>query len=73
LWPVITSTPLAYAAADSAATNAALSRSIALTAPFRQLSAMDADIGSGKMSSSPFSTPSKMAGHQDGLVGDVHL
>ena len=43
------------------ATNVALSRSNALTAPPRQLSAKVADMGSGKMSSSPFSTPWKMA------------
>jgi hypothetical protein len=33
----------------------------ALAAPLRQLSPMDADRGSGKISSSPFATPSKMA------------
>src|SRR5580658_2252671 len=35
-------------------------RSRALTAPVRQLVAMDWDAGSGKMSSSPFSNPSKI-------------
>src|SRR5262249_5339412 len=35
--------------------------SSALAAPLRQPSAMDADMGSAKMSSSPFSTPSNIA------------
>jgi hypothetical protein len=35
-------------------------RSSALVAPVRQPSAIDSDMGSGKMSSSPFSNPSKM-------------
>src|SRR5439155_2790664 len=42
-------------------TKAANWRSSTLAAPLCQLSAIDADIGSGKMSSSPFSTPSRMA------------
>ena len=37
---------------------AAYCRSSALAAPLRQLLAMDCDMGSGKMSSSPSSTPS---------------
>src|SRR6266704_2318642 len=53
--------PFAYDLTGSAATSAAYWRSSALAALLRQLSAMDCDIGSGKMSSSPFSTPSKMA------------
>src|SRR2546426_6894240 len=36
-------------------------RSSALVAPARQPSAMDSDVGSGNISSSPFSTPSKIA------------
>src|SRR5215831_6468810 len=42
-------------------TNTACWRSRALVTPLRQPSAMDWDIESGKISSSPFSTPSKMA------------
>src|SRR5690348_9446184 len=45
----------------AAGTNVAIWRSKALAAPVRQPSAMDCDMGSGKMSSSPSSTPSKMA------------
>src|SRR5260370_29562453 len=45
----------------SASTNAASWRSRVFAAPLRQLSAKDPDTGSGKMSSSAFSTPSKMA------------
>src|SRR5216684_1749715 len=52
---------LLHAALLETSTSAAYSRSNALTAPLRQLSAMDADMGSGKMSSSPLSTPSRMA------------
>src|ERR1700687_54261 len=48
-------------ATGSSCTNAAFWRSSALAAPLRQLSAMDADMGSGKISSSPLSSPSKMA------------
>src|ERR1700676_79015 len=51
----------AYDLTGSASTSAAFWRSSALAALLRQLSAMDSDMGSGKMSSSPFSTPSKMA------------
>ena len=50
-----------YDATGSAPTSAAYSCSNALTGPLRQLSDSDADRGSGKMSSSPRSTPSKMA------------
>ena len=49
--------------ADTAAvsgTKPANWRSSALAAPVRQLTAMDWDAGSGKMSSSPFSNPSKI-------------
>ena len=53
--------PLAYDLTGSACTSAGYWRSSALTAPLRQLSARDSDMGSGKMSSSPFSTPSKIA------------
>jgi len=49
-----------YALTGCGATNDAFCRSMALTPPLRQLSAMDADMGSGKMSSSSCSTPSKM-------------
>src|SRR5579862_8381220 len=42
-------------------TSAAYCRSNARAAPLRQPSAMDADMGAGKMSSFPFATPSKMA------------
>src|ERR1700682_4550716 len=52
---------LTYDSTGSGATKAAFWRSRALAAPLRQLSAMDSDTGSGKMSSSPFSTPSKIA------------
>src|SRR5262249_42083770 len=51
----------AYALTGCAAASAAFWRSSALAAPVRQLSAMAADMGSGKMSSSPLSTASKMA------------
>src|SRR5262245_22957371 len=47
--------------APGTATNAAFWRSSAFAAPWRQLSAMDCDTGSGKMSSSPRSTPSKIS------------
>ena len=50
-----------YADFTCAAASAAFWRSSALAAPLRQLCAMDFDMGSGKMSSSPFSTPSRMA------------
>jgi hypothetical protein len=63
LYPV---TPFAYDLTSSASTSAAYWRSSALAGPLRQLSAMDSDMGSGKMSSSPFSTPSKM-GSRNGL------
>src|SRR5438309_4625563 len=46
---------------QAAWTNDASWRSIAFAALPRQLAAIDADIGSGKMSSSSFSTPSRMA------------
>jgi hypothetical protein len=46
---------------EPASTSAAYRRSSALAVPLRQLSAIDSDAGSGKISSSPFSTPSKMA------------
>src|SRR5918999_4738352 len=52
---------LAYDLTGDVSTYAANWRSSALTAPLRQLSAMDADMGSGKISSSPFPNPSKMA------------
>ena len=58
---LFTSLVLAYGLTGSASTNSANWRSRALTAPLRQLSAIDSDTGSGKMSSSPFSIPSKMA------------
>src|SRR5918996_3440062 len=51
----------AHALADAASRSAAYWRSSALTALLRQLSARDSDMGSGKISSSPLSTPSKMA------------
>jgi hypothetical protein len=44
-----------------ASTYAANWRASALTALLRQPSAMDSDMGSGKISSAPFSTPSKIA------------
>src|SRR6266446_2504055 len=60
--------PFAYDLTDPASAMAAYCsamaaccRSSAVAAPVRQLSAMDCDMGSGKMSSSPASTPSKMA------------
>src|SRR5438445_945169 len=46
-------------------TKAADWRSSALATPLRQPSAMDWDVGSGKISSSPFSMPSKMAAATD--------
>jgi hypothetical protein len=46
---------------DSASRSAVNWRSSALAAPLRQPCATDCDHGSGKISSSPFSTPSKMA------------
>src|SRR5205807_9696854 len=50
-----------YAAdAVRSGTNALNCCSSALAAPARQASAMDWDTGSGKISSSPFSNPSKM-------------
>src|SRR6266566_4426338 len=57
----VSSAFLCYALTGSAATSAESWRSNDLAAPLRQLSAMDCDMGSGKMSSSPFSTPPKMA------------
>jgi hypothetical protein len=51
----------AYAATGTASRSAAFSRSSALAAPLRQLSAIDFDMGSGKISSSPLSAPSTMA------------
>jgi hypothetical protein len=51
----------AYELTGSSFASAANSRSSALAVPLRQLSARDSDMGSGKISSSPFSTPSKMA------------
>src|SRR5262249_606979 len=50
----------AHAATGSAATSAAFWRSSALAAPVRQLSDIVSDSGSGKISSSPRSIPSKM-------------
>src|SRR5215467_1897895 len=47
--------------ARAACASAAFWRSSAFAALPRQLSAMDADMGSGKISSCPFSTPSKVA------------
>src|SRR3954454_16119769 len=52
---------LLHAAIGAAATSVAFWRSISLTAPVRQPSARVADIGSGKMSSSPARTASKIA------------
>src|SRR5712691_9358074 len=54
-------TASASATAAYCSAMAAYWRSSALAAPLRQLSAMDSDMGSGKMSSSSFSTPSKTA------------
>src|SRR6476469_7527745 len=54
-------TPVHAALADSMFRTAAFSRSSVLAALVRQLSATVCDIGSGKMSSSPRSTPSRMA------------
>src|SRR5665213_3249897 len=50
-----------HALTGCGARKAALWRSIALTAPLLQLCAMEADMGSGKISSSPHCTPSKIA------------
>src|SRR5262249_7968538 len=60
LSPVVTSKQVVYVSTDTGPTSAAYWRSSALAAPLRQLSAIDADLGSGRISSSPFSTPSKM-------------
>ena len=63
----------AYEAMGVALTSAAYWCSNALAGPLRQLSARTAESGSGKMSSSPFSTPSKMARATDcgGGLGDL--
>src|SRR6266853_1466304 len=50
-----------YGLTGWAPTYAASMRSKPFAEPLRQLSANDCDMGSGKMSSSSFSTPSKMA------------
>src|SRR5258706_6259895 len=50
-----------HALLPSTAMRVAFCRSSSLTPPLRQLSAKDSDMGSGKISSSPFSTPSKSA------------
>ena len=50
----------AFYPTGSASRSAAYWRSSALAAPLLQLCARDSDIGSGKISSCPFSTPSKM-------------
>ena len=50
-----------HAPAGTAPTKVANWRSSALVAPLRQSSAIDRDVGSGKMSSSPISTPSRIA------------
>src|SRR6266851_5928969 len=50
-----------YGLTGSAPTYAASMRSKPFADPLRQLSANDSDMGSGKMSSCSFSTPSKMA------------
>lgn len=59
-----------YAAIGSAATSAAFWRSISMTGPVRQLSARVAEVGSGKMSSSPPCTLSKTA-HATDPVDDT--
>ena len=46
---------------DLACGTGTLAIAVKMDVPKAKLSAIDADIGSGKMSSSPFSTPSKMA------------
>src|SRR6266852_4284231 len=57
----IDATLLRHAVTGAVATSAAFWRSNAFAAPPCQLSAMDADMGSGKISSSSRSTPSQMA------------
>src|SRR5207247_3349855 len=52
---------IGHCSSIAAGTNVAIWRSKALAAPVRQPSAMDCDMGSGKMSSSPSPTPPKIA------------
>ena len=59
-WRHRASSSLRHDLTGCAATAAAYWRSSALAAPLRQFCASDSAMGSGKISSCPFSTPSKM-------------